>query len=75
MKQGSEGAVSVKSVREVKCENCNAFVYKGDDECYCRRVGYKEFRIASRWQKHPKWCPIVAQLKREKEAQAAQKPV
>jgi hypothetical protein len=39
------------------CMECSKFVYKGDDEQFCRAARFREVWL-KRWQKKPKWCPL-----------------
>jgi len=57
--------------KDVRCEDCTGFLYKGDDECYCTRVGFKQFSIQDKRFKKPRWCPIASSIRRkEREAKA-----
>ena len=39
------------------CMNCPMYIYKGDDEQFCRAKRLREITLQRR-QKKPKWCPL-----------------
>ena len=39
------------------CEKCPKYIYKGDDEAYCRAARLREVTL-QKYQKKPRWCPL-----------------
>ena len=56
--------MTLEEARKLSCDNCEFYIYKGDDECYCKIAGYRMFTRYGR-QRKPKFCPIEKRAKRE----------
>lgn len=48
--------------KKQECETCGYYVYKGDDEQYCKIAHWRQFSLL-RWQKAPKFCPINRRMR------------
>jgi hypothetical protein len=53
----------MKTIPE-SCDECSKYIYKGDDEQYCRAARMREV-WRRKWQKRPKWCPLDRQYRNE----------
>lgn len=58
----------MSEIKPESCMDCPKFIYKGEDEQYCRAARMRNFTL-QRWQKKPRWCP----LDRKKEARNDQR--
>ena len=47
----------MSEIKPESCMDCPKYIYKGDDEQYCRAARMRMFSLA-RWQKKPRWCPF-----------------
>ena len=59
--------MTLEEAKKLTCDECPHWLYKGDDEQYCKACGFRCFS-RHRNQRKPGWCPMFKRAKYEAKA-------